>query len=443
MANRIFRNKISVSDILTNIVYLYLIGVLIYLVGCSIYTTFGTPLNLNDEELNYYSFSISDWLINYEGGFVRRGIIGELIYLCYDIHPFSVKTCIFTTNIISFLIFLYLFWKICNRYGFTIIPLLAIFCETQLMSFVYRRDFILLLLAYITFLCFCKYFRKRNIIYVLLSNIIMCTSILIHEAFFFFVIPVLLLTSLFINDDKKGRKIITCIMFFLLPVLTMTIVSLYKGTSEISSVIWQSWHNVFLTYPDDSATKIGQGVMWLSRELPDAAYFHLATNFRVHYGLLATVYCLAGFFILMSFTYFMVLYNPRFRNNRYDYEVKHFALARILTIQFAAMLPMFTVLSCDYARTFLYCVASSIFYYDCLKKHHLSLNTHLIYETYHIKKYIPLIISRPCKRILNFADSNSHWLYPVIILLYPIHIAGRILIPFDCHVIHLLFPNLT
>ena len=442
MTNKILGNKISASDLFTNIVYLYLFGALVYLVGCSIYTTFYTPSNFNNEVLDYFSFSISDWLINYEGGFVRRGIIGELIYLCYDIHPFSVKTCIFTTNIISFLIFLYLFWKICNRYGFTIIPFLAIFCETGLMSFVYRRDFIILILAYISFLYFCKFFRKRNTIYAVFSNITMCISILIHEAFFFFVIPVLLLTCLFVDEKKTGRRIITYLMFFLLPVFTMAMVSFYKGTNEISSVIWQSWQDLFQAYPDDSTNKIGQGVIWLSKSFYDAAYFHLATNFRTHYGLLTAMYCLFGFITLLAFTYFLVIYNPRPRNFHYSHREKHITLGKILTIQFLAMSPMFTVLSCDYARTVMYCVVSSIFFYDCLKRHRLLLNTQSCKATYHINKYIPPTISHIYKRILNYVDNNSNWLYPLIILLYPIHIAGRILIPFDCHIIHLLFPDL-
>ena len=41
---------------------------------------------------DYKSFEISDWLINYEGGFVRRGVMGEIIYILYTYIPFSVKT---------------------------------------------------------------------------------------------------------------------------------------------------------------------------------------------------------------------------------------------------------------------------------------------------------------------------------------------------------------
>lgn len=35
-------------------------------------------LFIEDNHLDYTNFTISDWMINYEGGFVRRGLIGQI-----------------------------------------------------------------------------------------------------------------------------------------------------------------------------------------------------------------------------------------------------------------------------------------------------------------------------------------------------------------------------
>lgn len=36
---------------------------------------------------NYSSWYVSEWLVNYEGGFVRRGLMGELLYMASQITP--------------------------------------------------------------------------------------------------------------------------------------------------------------------------------------------------------------------------------------------------------------------------------------------------------------------------------------------------------------------
>ena len=58
-------------------------------------------------------FQFGDWLINYQGGFVRRGFFGELFFRIYEITNISPSLLIFI-----FLIFLYLF------FGFYCIKLL-------------------------------------------------------------------------------------------------------------------------------------------------------------------------------------------------------------------------------------------------------------------------------------------------------------------------------
>ena len=37
-----------------------------------------------------YEFGISDWLINYESGFVRRGLVGQLLLTLYNTCPFDI-----------------------------------------------------------------------------------------------------------------------------------------------------------------------------------------------------------------------------------------------------------------------------------------------------------------------------------------------------------------
>lgn len=43
---------------------------------------------------DYVRYEVSDWLINYQGGFVRRGLIGELLLQFEHIRPYNVRHAI-------------------------------------------------------------------------------------------------------------------------------------------------------------------------------------------------------------------------------------------------------------------------------------------------------------------------------------------------------------
>ena len=44
---------------------------------------------------NYSSWQYADWLINYEGGLVRRGFIGEILYLIHKLLLIDLDKIIF------------------------------------------------------------------------------------------------------------------------------------------------------------------------------------------------------------------------------------------------------------------------------------------------------------------------------------------------------------
>ena len=64
---------------------------------------FSSILNLLQDQWTINAWTIGEWLINYEGGFVRRGLFGSIIYKLsygFNINPFLI------VNIFSFLLFL-------------------------------------------------------------------------------------------------------------------------------------------------------------------------------------------------------------------------------------------------------------------------------------------------------------------------------------------------
>ena len=53
---------------------------------------------------DYSSWQYSDWLINYEGGFIRRGFIGQILYLTHKFLFIDLDKLIF-----GFVSFIYIF----------------------------------------------------------------------------------------------------------------------------------------------------------------------------------------------------------------------------------------------------------------------------------------------------------------------------------------------
>ena len=84
---------------------------------------------VKEQSLNQYS----DWLINYQGGFVRRGLIGEIFYQLHKISLVRLDIIVFL-----FVSFFYLFYKnflnLVEKLNLNFINLLIIFSP---FSFIY------------------------------------------------------------------------------------------------------------------------------------------------------------------------------------------------------------------------------------------------------------------------------------------------------------------
>ena len=130
----------------------------------------------------YEGFPISEYMINFQGGFVRRGVIGEILYQIFQIHPYPLSNIVLWFDITIFAIFVvivsYLFYK---KQWIPIMPL-AILVKTV---FWYRRDFLMLLFAFEIFYLMFLYIQKRKTSFLICSLLLSSISILIYEPSFF------------------------------------------------------------------------------------------------------------------------------------------------------------------------------------------------------------------------------------------------------------------
>ena len=78
--------------------------ILIYLFSISVFVIFYLWVK---HTVGNYS-SISEWLINYKGGFTRRGLIGEIIFYISKLTSSTLRETILVFQILSYFFQLYL-----------------------------------------------------------------------------------------------------------------------------------------------------------------------------------------------------------------------------------------------------------------------------------------------------------------------------------------------
>ena len=152
------------------IIYISIISILsiYYLMGVNILSTYN---------------AMSEWVINYQGGFVRRGLIGEIIYQISIFFELNLRFCFLILQSSVYLIyyyFVYHLFKDIKTHYFIILaifsPIFLIFPISELEAIGRKEIMIFLSLILLIDL----YFKYRN------NNIILFCSSIIY--------PILLLT---------------------------------------------------------------------------------------------------------------------------------------------------------------------------------------------------------------------------------------------------------
>ena len=141
---------------------------LIYIISLGIFVTFYLYFKhavLNDS-------SISEWLINYQGGFTRRGLSGEILFYLSDFFNLNLRFAIFVTQAFFHLLFLYLLFIYLKDLRLNIIQIFALYTPIFLLYPVAEievlgRKEIILFFFFISLLFFSdKKFSKNHVNYM-------------------------------------------------------------------------------------------------------------------------------------------------------------------------------------------------------------------------------------------------------------------------------------
>lgn len=321
----------------------------------------------------YKAFDEPEWMFNYQSGFVRRGLFGEILYQIFMLHPYHVEQAILLLMIIFFIVFLCVTLKaFCVKKWYPIMP----FAILQTSLYGYRRDFLMITIAYLMYYLIIKYIKENKNIYTLLFSTCGIVSVLLYEPSFFFIIP--LCGLLYWYGEKKTQntktKRLEMTKLLLPTTICMAFVCLYKGNEESAKEIWASWAPLF-DY-ENVNPELPSAIKFMNIPIDEVFRRHLGTNYGIGVGaklgcnpllILGTILMFIGF-------YYLLIKTPK--ENREDSVL----LGSLYIYQIICLFPMFTVLSCDFGRTMHYVIYSCYFVVYLTTKYDIQFHVPMVEE---------------------------------------------------------------
>lgn len=314
---------------------------------------------------NFLHWGFADLLINYDAGFIRRGIIGEMLQFLHNSTGADLGIMIHTLEIASTIALIVLVFALFVRkkLSLLILPTVCVLGSMSIYSIpAFRRDALMLLTIFSALYFYCKYNNGHRIAYYILFLTSSIFVILMQEASFFCFVPFIFLHKYLSFDSKGGkRKFINSIIFLLPTIIAMGAVCLFKGDTETANVIWASWQPAFVEYYG-TQLPMSEAVDALTWETLPTMDYHFTTNYRGRvYRHIPKLF--AWIAIYLS-TFYLCANVNKVRLCKYEDKQDNYTfLTSVLILQFMSLLPMFTVLSCDLGRIVLYWTVTSFFIY--------------------------------------------------------------------------------
>ena len=211
---------------------------------------FGIPLNLYKNRFYDRSWTVGEWLISYSGGFVRRGLPGEIIHFFSSNYQISPIYLIWTASIfalISLSILLFYFCKDLFNKSFLLSHLIILAPISE--DYLVRKDAFLVLCYGLALLALKNcHQRKLNKFFCILSvNLLSIIAILSHEAFGIWALPsLIIIVYLFERYSKKSifKSTINAIIFLTPSFISFIFCWIFKGSVDQSLMIHESWQDL-------------------------------------------------------------------------------------------------------------------------------------------------------------------------------------------------------
>lgn len=267
---------------------------------------------------NFFSFVIekssyqySDWLINYQGGFVRRAFIGEFFFKIFQLTKIPLDIVVFSFVSAFYIIFAILFSRILKKIKLNFLTVLIILSP---ISFIYplmeqkvsgRKD-IMFILAVAILALFLEKFKFKNQKYLIIFLTLITTFS--HSGFFVYT-PILLLIFIIINHKKKLADMFREI-FLIVSSFSIMFFLIIFNTSVDEGSISKICNSISIYLPNCGITDYISFLRWsLEYEIELVETIWNAENYLIFYILA---------FIAVNIPIMYAIYNTKISNKKYD-----------------------------------------------------------------------------------------------------------------------------
>lgn len=308
------------------------------------------------------SWGITEFLINYQGGFVRRGLLGEVILNVYNFTGLSPYITILLISCSAYIALNWFFIKsfLTKGYPIFILPFVFFLGNPIISDFWVRKDVLIILIFILTI-----YFAtKKSNHYLIFVNLFFITGLLIHESIGFFCTPILLLLLISKNNlvFKSSNNLIKSSIisiFQIAPSIIIFVFVLYcKGSKYISNQIWNSWKLIAFPIQANDDSQIPSAIDALSWPLKQglSLTWHTLKNFN------GGIYAPMAWGLILLLIYYVLTNTSKLNFKILNYKPKdNFNkenISNILILQLISIIPLF-ILGWDYSRWVFYWVTSS------------------------------------------------------------------------------------
>ena len=113
----------------------------------------GCLKNFRPLGFDFKSYEVSDWLVNYVGGFVRRGLIGQVLLELEKLHLYDVRLAIAAIIAVCSVAILWILVRIFRREGWSLLIIPTGLCLGYTFLNIWgRRDLLSLTMKFFIFL---------------------------------------------------------------------------------------------------------------------------------------------------------------------------------------------------------------------------------------------------------------------------------------------------
>jgi len=310
------------------------------------------------------SWNISELLINYQGGFVRRGLLGEFFYSLHQwfgISPYIAIIVFCATAYLALIAFFVLLFSK-KKQSLFLLPFVFVLGNPIMNNFWVRKDVFLILLFILTLFSYLRI--NKQILRIIVVNFLLMVGILIHEGFAFICLPILLLLSASDTHQAKSPVARWARTFTLLLPSLVTFFATFvaKGSYASAQAIWNSWKSITFPLQEAQSNLAPSAIDALSWSLRKGISFsyNIFTNFDNGFYaplLWAMVFILIYYIITKASS----LNYPLFRQKTVD-PINRELMSNSMMLQLIAVLPLL-ILGWDWGRWIFYWVVSSLAIY--------------------------------------------------------------------------------